>query len=576
MNATGNASGGRIGPSAFSRPFLWTDILAGLTLWGVLVPEGLAYAGMAGLPVQVGLYTLLASLPLYYLLGRSPVLVCAATSAESIMLAAIVAPLAGADPVRYAVLTGLLVLLSGVIFLAAGLLRLGRVSAFLSKPVLTGFVFGLAILIAASQLHKILGLPRGHGDTLSQLAHLAGHLDQCNPATVAVGGGALALVLLLGRTLPRVPAGLIILVLGICLSRLLHLGPHHGVATVAAFPAGLPGIVWPHMNRQDLLTLIPMALGLALVAFSQALGAVACYAEKLGGRVEADQELKALGLANLGSSLLGGLLAGGSMSSTAVNVAAGARTRFSTLMTALLVALTLCFFTPALTGLPEAILGAVVLHAVLGLMKVTEMRRYYRQSRSEFALAMAALLGVVVLDILPGLVLAVVASLLRLILYASKVNLSILGQLDGCAPVWVDTGQYPQARETAAIRVLRLNMPLFFANADKFHATIMDLCRQQPKPRALVLHLPANPRLCITATDMLLTVARELRASSVDLAFVDPAPETLRILRSSGLLALVGESHVYQTIAQAVAALGPGTPEPPASPKAAALTGPAE
>ena len=562
MNATGNASGGWIGPDAFSRSFLRTDILAGLTLWGVLVPEGLAYAGMAGLPVQVGLYTLVASLPLYFLLGRSPVLVCAATSAESIMLAAIVAPLAGADPVRYAVLAGLLVLLTGTIFLAAGLLRLGRVSAFLSKPVMTGFVFGLAISIAANQLHKILGLPRGHGDIPAQLAHLAGHLDQCNPATVAVGGGALALVLLLERTLPRLPAGLVIMALGICLSRLLNLGPQHGVSTVAAFPAGLPGIVWPLLNRQDLLALAPASLGLALVAFSQALGAVAGYAGKSGRPVEADRELTALGLANLGSSFLGGLLAGGSMSSTAVNVAAGARTRFSTLVTALMVVLTLCFFTPALQGLPEAILGAVVLHAVLGLMKVAEMRRYYRLNRIEFSLAMVALLGVVVLDILPGLVLAVAASLLRLIFYAGNVNLSILGQLDGCAPVWVDMGQYPQAREAAGIRVLRLNMPLFFANAGKFHAVVTQLCRQQPAPRALVLHLPANPRLCITATDMLLAVARELRAARVELAFVDPAPETLRILRASGLLALVGEAHVYPGIAEAVAALDPGTPRP--------------
>ncbi|KHK02419.1 SulP family inorganic anion transporter [Desulfovibrio sp. TomC] len=559
MKKTGKASGGWIGPGAFSRPFLWTDILAGLTLWGVLVPEGLAYAGMAGLPVQVGLYTLIASLPLYFLLGQSPVLVCAATSAESIMLAAIVAPLAGADPVRYAVLAGLLVLLTGVIFLAAGLLRLGRVSAFLSKPVMTGFIFGLAISIAANQLHKILGLPRGHGDILAQLAHLAGGLDQCNPATVAVGGGALALVLVLERALPRLPAGLIIMALGIGLSRLLSLGPQHGVAIVAAFPAGLPGIVWPQLHRQDLTALVPSALGLALVAFSQALGAVACYAGKFGRPVAADQELKALGLANLGSSLLGGLLAGGSMSSTAVNVAAGARTRFSTLVTALMVVLTLCFFTPALTGLPEAILGAVVLHAVLGLMKVGEMRRYYRLNRIEFWLAMVALLGVVAFDILPGLVLAVVASLLRLILYAGTVNLSILGRLDGCAPVWVDTSQYPQAREVAAIRVVRLNLPLFFANAEKFHAAVTELCRQQPKPRALVLHLPANPRLCVTATDMLLALARELRADSVTLAFVDPAPQTLGILRASGLLALVGEARVYQSIGEAVAALDPGT-----------------
>lgn len=535
---------------------LGPDVLAGLTLWGVLVPEGLAYAGMAGMPLQAGLYTLLLSMPLYFLLGGSPVLVCAATSAESIMLATVISPLAKGDPVRYAGLTALLVLSIGSIFLLAGWLRFGRVSAFLSKPVLTGFVFGLAIYIAASQLHTLFGLPRGHGDTLQQLWQLARNVGHCNVAALCVGAAALSLLFVLERLMLRVPAGLCVLVFGLGVSRLFELSTRHGVATVHAFPAGLPSLVVPAFGPAEIRALLPAAAGLALVAFSQALGAAEAYAVNAGQRVDANRELKALGVANLGSAFFGGLLAGGSMSSTAVNVAAGATSRFSSLVAAVLVGLTLCYLTPVFQGLPEAVLGAVVLHAVTRLMKVNELRRYYDLNRNEFLLALMALGGVVLLDILPGLVVAVAASLLRLVIYASNVSLSILGELRGCGVTWVDTGVHPEARERAGVRVLRMEGELFFANAAKFRGTVLQLQRQVPAVRALVLQFRSNRRLCITSADMLLDLVQEFKKDSVQLAFVDLAPKVLHVLRQSGVAALVGEEHCYMTIDEAVASLG--------------------
>ncbi len=306
---------GRIAPGA--------DLLAGLTLWGVLVPEALAYAGMAGMPASAGLFTLLASLPLYFLCGGSPVLVCAATSVESIMMAAVVAPLAGGDAARYLGLMALLIATTGIVFLAGGLLRLGRATSFLSKPVMTGFTCGLAIYIAADQLHKLLGLPHGHGDTLRQIAQLAAGIGRCNPATASVGVASLALLFVLERLTPRVPAGLCVMVLGLVASKAFALGETHGVAVIQGIRAGLPSLALPHGGMADVRAVVPAALGLALVAFSQALGAVRSYAPRFGVGVDADRELRALGLANLGSALLCGLLAGGSMSSTAVNVAAG-------------------------------------------------------------------------------------------------------------------------------------------------------------------------------------------------------------------------------------------------------------
>lgn len=535
---------------------LGPNILAGLTLWGVLVPEGLAYAGMAGMPLQAGLYTLMASLPLYFLFGKSPVLVCAATSAESILMAAIIAPLAGADPARYAVLASLLVLSTGVIFLAAGLFRIGRVTSFLSKPVMTGLIFGLAIYIAVSQLPKILGLARGHGNTLAQLWHLASSLGHINPVTLGVGGLALALIFIFERIAPRLPASLIIMALGISGSRVFDLAGRHGVATVHSFPPGLPGLALPRLGLTDLEALAPAAVGLALVAFSQALGAIESHPGKPGQPVDADRELTALGLANIGSSLFGGLLAGGSMSSTAVNVAAGARSQVSTLVTALMVALTLCFFAPILHGLPEAILGAVVIHAVFRLMKVSEMKRFYALNVNDFALSMIALCGVVLLDILPGLVIAVFASLLRLVIYASNVNIAVLGEVRNDFTIWVDTNLNGNAREIPGLRILRLERPLYFANAAKVHAKITESWQNARDIKAVALMLPANMRLCVTSVDMLRALAAQLRRSSLTLAFIDPAPDVLAILRKAGVIALIGEEHVYRGIEEAVAALG--------------------
>lgn len=534
---------------------LGPDLLAGLTLWGVLVPEAMAYAGMAGMPVQAGLYTLLASLPLYFLLGGSPVLVCAATSSESIMMAAIIAPLAGGDATRYAALTALLVCVTGSIFLLAGLFRLGRITSFLSKPVMTGFTFGLAIYIAASQLPKLLGLPRGQGDTLLQVVHLAEHLGRCNPVTLGVGASALGLLFLLERVAPRLPAGLCVMALGIFASRFLDLGPGHGVDTVHAFPSGLPSLAFSWFSLADMKTLAPAAVGLALVAFSQALGAAENYAGRFGQRVDVDRELTALGTANLGSALFGGLLAGGSMSSTAVNVQAGARSKVSTLVSALMTGLTLCYLAPIFQGLPEAILGAVVMHAVVRLMKVAEVRRYYSLNFNEFVLCLIALSGVVLLDILPGLVVAVAASLLRLVLYSSTIDISVMGEIKDCGVTWVAMSQHPTAREIPEIRVLRLEGALFFANAEKFRSAVVASCARPPTAKTLVLQFKANRRLCITSSDMLLALARELQKASVRLAFVDLSADMVRVFRRSGLAALVGEDRMYQSIEQAVADL---------------------
>lgn len=528
------------------------DFFAGLTLWGLLVSEAIAYAGMAGAPPQAGLYTLLASLAAYVVLGTGRQLVCAATSSSSIMMAAVVAPLVLAEPQKYGAFLAALVLLVGIIFLFCGLLRLGVVASFMSKPVMTGFVSGLAIFIAVNQAGKILGLHRGPGDTLQQAWHLLTHLQQGNWVTCVVGLGALALLFGLERLAPRVPAALLVMILGIAAATLCGLADRCGVRVVGLVPGGLPGVSLPSVSARELLALLPGALGITLVTFSQTLGTGQTFAAKHGYEVDTSQELVAMGVANLGSCLLGGLVNDGSMSATAVNDQAGAQTQVSSVVALGMVLVTVLLLMPLFHNLPEAVLGAVVIHAVVRLLKVREMWRFYRWERGEFRLALVALFGVVAINILPGLLLAVLLSLWRLIWRASHLSISLLGQVPGKKAVYGNLRHHPEYRPIPGLAIMRPAGPLFFANAQQLKDEVRALLREQPPPVAILLDLHANPRLDLTSLDILLELLAEARRVGVELRFCEVAAPVRDLFLRSGLLAAVGEARLFHTLDEAV------------------------
>src|SRR5215469_7318209 len=284
----------------YQRGWLAGDAIAGFTIWGLLIPEMIAYASLAGLPPQAGLYTLLASLVLYAVFGTSRQLVVAGTSASAILIFSAVTALKPKDATSYATLAAGMIILTGLIFVVAGLLRLGFITAFLSRPVMEGFVFGLAIFVTVSQLPKLFGLKKGPGDTISQLVYLIAHLGDASWATFAVGAVALVALFALERFVPRVPGGLVVLVAAIAISAGLGLSGH-GVKVVGKIPTGLPAVSWPHLTVSDLWVLLPSAAGMMLVIFSEALGAGQTFADKHGYRLENNQEMIALGLANPGS-----------------------------------------------------------------------------------------------------------------------------------------------------------------------------------------------------------------------------------------------------------------------------------
>lgn len=539
----------------YDREWLRFDVIAGATVWGLLVPESIAYAGLAGLPPQAGLYTLLATLAAYAVFGTSRHLVAAATSAAAVLLASSVGGLAGADAARYMSDAAGLVLFCGGLFLIAGFLRLGFVAQFLSRPVMEGFVFGLAIFVTVSQLPKLFGIEKGSGDTIKQFIHLIAHLGNTSGATLAVGAGALVLLFAVERFAPKIPGGLVALVLGILVSSAFSLS-EHGVKIVGHVPRGLPTPGVPSLHGGDVLPLITAAAGLLLVIFSESLGAADTFATKYGYEIDPNQELIALGVANAGSGLLGGLAGGGSLSQSAVNEGAGARSEVSPLIAAALILITVLVLTPLFKNLPEAVLAALIIHAVSHLWKVAEMRRYYNLQRLEFWLALATLLGVITIDVLPGLVIGVAAMLLLVIYRASRPHVGTLARVPGERGAYGDVGRHPDYERIPDVLVLRLEAPLFYANATPIRDRIKTLVgSSDPPPRALIIDIGGTDRLDITSAEMLAELVQAMHSAGIDVALADVRQPVIKMARRSGLLERVGKNRVFHTIDEAIQAL---------------------
>jgi SulP family sulfate permease len=525
-----------------------TDVIAGLTLWGILVPEAIAYAAMAGAPLEAGLYTLLGSLLVYAILGTTRQAVSAPTSGSSIMMAAVLAPFLVTDPKELIELLVLLVLLVGIILLLCGLLRFGFVTAFISHSVMTGFIFGLAIHIAVNQAPKLFGLPRGQGETVYQLWHLIGQLGGTNWATFAIGAGALALLYGLEARDPRAPGPLMIMVGGILVVSMLRLSDEYGVRIVGAMQTGLPELSLPKVNFDDVLDLLPGAFAIVLFVVSETLGVGHALGRQYGYDIDPNQELIALGVANVTSACLGGLVSGCSMSSTAVNDRAGAKSQVSSLAAAGMVLITLIALMPLFHNLPEAVLGAIVIYAVARMMKVNELKRFYQFHVDEFAQAMLALLGVIIVGILPGLAIAIVLSLLRFIWGASHLSVSRLRPVPGREHSYGNIERPAESSPIQGLEILRLNGPLFFANALRFRNEVRSLLSGSNPLKAILINLHANFGIDLSSTDMLLGLVAEAKKTNTEILFAELQDPVRQMFRRSGLFDRIGEDRLFPTV----------------------------
>jgi SulP family sulfate permease len=544
----------------YDRTWLTVDIIAGLTLWGLVVPEAMAYAGIAGLPPQAGLYTLLAALLVYALLGTSRHLVVQATSATAALLAssvaaALVATAAAnaSDPETYQAYASAFVLVTGLAFLFAGLARLGFITQFLSKPVMSGFVLGLAIFVAVGQLNKLFGVPKPEGNTVEKLIGIIKELPQANWAAFVVGAVALALLFLLPRLSKKIPAGLVVLFGAIGLSAVLDLNGKYGVEIVGTLPQGLPTLTFPQVPFTTYLAMILPAMGVLLVAYSEALGVAHEFAEKHGYEVDANQELNAHALANLVSGLFGGMLAAGSMSASAVKEGAGARSQVTNLVTWVVTIITVLFLTPLFTTLPEAVLAALIIHAVWHIIASRKLQQIRLFSRTEFWCGVLALAGVLLIDVLEGMIIGVVASLVLVIYKSSRPHLSSLGRVPGVPGAYSDLTRHPENTPIPGVLILRLDGPLYYANAltvrDRAKALIEEA---ETLPRAVIFDAAAQDEIDLTSTDTLKSLVKELRAKNIAVYFADVHAPVREFSRRTGLLELIGEDKIFPTVDAAV------------------------
>ncbi|MCS6846038.1 MAG: SulP family inorganic anion transporter [Caldilineales bacterium] len=549
----------------YDRSWLRADAIAGLTLWGLVVPEAMAYAGIAGLPPQAGLYTLVASLLIYALLGTSRHLVVQATSATAALLASSVATAmvvsglaAQSSPDAYQAYASAFVLVTGLVFLVAGLAKLGFITQFLSKPVMDGFVMGLAIFVAVGQLNKLFGVPKPAGNTVEKLIGIVRDLPEANWVSFAVGVAALALLFLLPRWNKKLPSGLIVLFAAIGLSMALDLSGKHGVEVVGALPQGLPSLTFPELPFRSYLAMLLPAMGVLLVAYSEALGVAHEFAERHGYEVDANQELNAHAAANLLSALFGGMLAAGSMSASAVKEEAGARTQVANLVTWMAAIVTLLFLTPLFAPLPEAVLGALIIHAVWHIIASRKLKKLHLASRVEFWFGALALAGVLLIDVLEGMVIGVVASLLFVIYRSSRPHIALLGRVPGVPGAYSDLARHPENIPVPGVAIVRVDGQLYYANAltvrNQIKAMIAEM---ETPPRAVVFDFAAQHELDVTSTEVLRRLFEELHAGGIEVSLADVHAPVLEHARRSGLLAEaeIGEKHIFPTVENAVRSL---------------------
>jgi high affinity sulfate transporter 1 len=536
----------------YDRADLVPDALAGLTQWGVMVPVALAYASLAGLPPETGLITAFAALAAYAAFGTSRLLKVTTSSTMAIMSFSVVTPLAGDDPARFAALSVALALTVGVLLLVAGLVRLGFISEFLAKPVVTGFMIGVAITVIVGQLPKLLGVPGSQGSVIDQLIALAAVLPETDPATLAVGVGALVLILVLRRVDRRIPGPLVAMVLGILLSASLGLAAQ-GVAVVGEVARTIPAPGLPEIHLGDLTYLLTGALGIVFLAAGESLGAARAFGARHRQEIDPDQELVALGVSNAASGLFGGFIVDASLSQTATAEAAGARTQLSSLVTSALVLATALLLAPLFRDLPMAILGAVVIAAVLGLIDVDELARYWRWRRTDALLAVAALVGVATTDVLAGLLIAVLLSLLLLLYGASRPYLAVLGRLPGDRAVYVDIARHDDAGPIAGLLLVRLDAPLYFFNATVARAQVLDLVRERSDGvRTIIVDLGATNDLDVTTTDMLDQLLTDLEDRGVELALAKAKSSVRDRLDRTGLTERIGPDRIHLSMVAAV------------------------
>ena len=538
---------------SYERSRLRRDLLAGALVAALLVPQSLGYARIAGVPVEVGLYAVPLALIAYAVLGSSPQLIVGPASTVAIVSGSLVADIARDNPQDAVAITSALAIVAGVVLAAIGLIRIAWLAEFLSKPIVTGFVFGLTVTIVIGEVPTLLGISKPSGDLIELLVRTIGDVDRADLRTGMVGAAALLMIFGGRRIAPVVPWGLVTLVAGVVASKLLDLEAD-GVAMIGEVPSGLPPVGLPAIPRSDIGAVVAGGVSLALVALAEGLAASRLFATRWGYRVDTEEELIGMGAANVAAGLSGGLGVAGSLSKTAAADQAGSTSQVTGLAAAGLTVVVLVFFTSVLSDLPQAVLSAIVIAAVWGLMDVAALRRYARVRRADFGAALAGVAAVVVLGPLAGLGVAIAVSLLVIIYRSSSPRIEVLGKISDEKAAWGRVRGHPDRQPVDGVIVVRLDAPLFWANATAIEDRLVAEVDKWPGTLALVLDLEATTQLDTTSADVLTHLSDQLRQRGVGLYLARVIHRVRSVLERSGFADIVGDDHFWHSISQCVRA----------------------
>jgi high affinity sulfate transporter 1 len=541
---------------SYRLTWLPKDVVAGLVLSALLVPQGMAYAELAGLPAVTGLYTSILCLLGYAVFGPSKVLVLGPDSSLGPMIAATIAPLllADGDPARAIALASMLAVLVGVVMTIAGLARFGFVADLLSKPTQIGYLNGLALTIVIGQLDKLFGFSVDADGLIAEtgdfFAGLAG--GDANATAAILGVGSLAGILLLNRLLPKLPSVLVVVVLAALAVNLLDL-QDHDVDTVGRLPQGFPPFTIPSIGWGDLPPLIAGAGAIAVVALADTMSTASAFAARKGDRVRGNQEMVGIGAANIAAGFFQGFPVSTSGSRTAVAEQAGSRSQLTGVVGAATITVVLVFATSLMQYVPQPTLGAIVIAAALSLADLAGTRRLWHQRRVEFSLSIIALLGVALLGVLPGILIAVGLSILNVFRRVWWPHQAELGRVDGIAGLH-DTASYPDAQRLPGLVVYRFDAPLIFANSRTFSEHVRELAQENPGLRWIVVAAEPITDVDTTASDMLQELDVWLNARGVFLVFAELKDPVRAKIEQYELTRTINPDHFLPTLDDAVAA----------------------
>ena len=499
---------------SYNKNWLRPDILAGITVVAFTIPEAIAYASLAGLPPEVGLYSAMIGLLVYVIFGTSRQLSMGPTSALSILIGSTLGSLLIVNAGQYALIASLIAVMVGFFALISWMLRLGFIIRYISKTVLIGFVAGLALFIASGQLPILFGISGASGNFFQRVSYLILHIDQTNLATLVIGVAGLLFLIIGTKKFPKLPNTLILVLVSIILLTFTNL-TNLGIKVVGTIPQGLPALVIPETSLIDFNTLITLAVAVFILSYSEGYGVATNYAIKNQYKIDANRELLALGTSNVAVGLFHGFPVGGSVSRTAVNNESGAKTPLAGGISGLLILVVLVFLTSLFFNLPETILAAIVIFAIRGLLDIPHFRLIYNFSHIEFAIAILTLLSVLIFGTIQGLIIGIILSILVLINNIKKPHISILGQVPG-TDNYKDIKSRPKSIQIPAVLIIKLYGSQIFLHADNIKNKILNLLDHEYRDtKLIVLDLESTSFIDITGIEMLDELIKELKSRGI-------------------------------------------------------------